>query len=414
MQHLISSDQDTADLIKFEIDRVESTLNLIAAENHPPLNVLEALGSVFTGKVIEGYPGKRYHSGCRFADDIENLAIERCRRLFQAEFVNVQPHSGTSANLAVYFAVLNIGDKILSMNLQHGGHLSHGHTASITSQCFQFEHYGVNPDTELIDYDAIASIAAEFQPRMIVAGASSYPRLIDYERIYHIAIKQGAFFMVDMAHIAGLVASQVIPSPIPFADFVTFTCYKTLMGCRGGVIIAKEQYGKAIDRSIFPGCQGTSGVNQMAAKAVTFQNALQSNFREVQLQTVKNANILAQELASKGYHIVSGGTDNHQVLIDLANQPISGPAAESILEKADILCNRNVTPKDATTPGSVSGIRLGVAALTTRGLKEHEFIDIARLIDTVIQNFDDLNQQKTIRKRVSELCQLFPVYGVKY
>ncbi|MBT4290598.1 MAG: serine hydroxymethyltransferase [Deltaproteobacteria bacterium] len=412
MQDLKTRDPEIAGLTSSESKRVQSTLNLIAAENHPPLNVLEAQGSIFMGKVIEGYPGNRYHSGCQFADEVENLAIERCQQLFKAEAVNVQPHSGTSANLAVYFAVLDIGDKILSMNLQHGGHLSHGHQASITSRCFQFEHYGVNPETELIDYDAMATIAARFQPRMIVAGASSYPRLIDYEKIYHIAKKHKAFFMVDMAHIAGLVASQVIPSPVPFADFVTFTCYKTLIGCRGGVIIAKEKYSKAINRSIFPGCQGTSGVNQIAAKAVTFQNALQPDFKKIQLNTLKNANVLAHELAGKGYHLVSGGTDNHQVLIDLADRSISGQLAETTLEKADILCNRNVTPKDALTPGSVSGIRLGTAALTTRGFKENEFKQVAHLIDTAIRHSHNSSQQKTVKDKVSELCHLFPVYDV--
>jgi glycine hydroxymethyltransferase len=410
MQNLKSSDPEIAELINKETNRVESTLNLIAAENHPPLSVLEAQGSIFIGKVIEGYPGNRYHSGCQFADIVENLAIQRCQELFQAEYVNVQPHSGTSANLAVYFAVLDIGDKILSMNLQHGGHLSHGHKASITSRCFQFEHYGVDPETELIDYDSIATIAGRFQPKMIVAGASSYPRLIDYERIHNIAKSHNALFMVDMAHIAGLVCSQVIPSPVPFADIVTFTCYKTLMGCRGGIIMAKEKYRNAINRSIFPGCQGTSGVNQIAAKAVTFENALSTGFKEIQIQTLTHATLLAQELMNRGYRIVSGGTDNHQVLVDLSDFPISGQIAETTLEEVGILCNRNVTPKDALTPGSISGIRLGTAALTTRGLTETEFREIADFIDTCIRFYQDPNRLETVKNSISTLCSKFPVY----
>jgi glycine hydroxymethyltransferase len=410
MQNLKSSDPEIAELINNETNRVESTLNLIAAENHPPLSVIEAQGSIFIGKVIEGYPGNRYHSGCQFADIVENLAIQRCQELFQAEYVNVQPHSGTSANLAVYFAVLDIGDKILSMNLQHGGHLSHGHKASITSRCFQFEHYGVDPETELIDYDSIATIADRFQPKMIVAGASSYPRLIDYERIHYIAKSQNALFMVDMAHIAGLVCSQVIPSPVPFADIVTFTCYKTLMGCRGGIIMAKEKYRNAINRSIFPGCQGTSGVNQIAAKAVTFENALSTEFKEIQLKTLKHATLLAHELMNRGYRIVSGGTDNHQILVDLANLSISGQLAETTLEKVGILCNRNVTPKDALKPGSISGIRLGTAALTTRGLRETEFKEIADLIDTCIRFYQAPDRLETVKNSVSTLCSKFPVY----
>lgn len=410
MQNLKLQDPKIADLINDETNRIESTLNLIAAENHPPLSVLEAQGSVFMGKVIEGYPGNRYHSGCKYADEVENLAIERCQELFQSEYVNVQPHSGTSANLAVYFAVLNIGDKILSMNLQHGGHLSHGHKASITSRCFQFEHYGVDPVSELIDYDTIARIADRFKPKMIVAGASSYPRLIDYERICQIAKRQKALFMVDMAHIAGLVASQVIPSPVPFADIVTFTCYKTFRGCRGGVILAKEQYAKAINRSIFPGCQGTSGVNQIAAKAVTFKNAFSQDFKEIQRKTIKHAAIMAKGLMNQGYRIVSGGTDNHQVLVDLSDLKMSGQMAETTLEKVGILCNRNVTPKDALNPGLISGIRLGTAALTTRGLVEAEFKEIVDMIVKCFRFYQDPNRLETIKDKVSELCSKFPVY----
>lgn len=413
MQNLKLNDQAIANLAINESNRVESTLNLIAAENHPPLSIAEAEGSIFNAKVIEGYPGKRYHAGCHFADEVENLAISRCQKLFDAEYVNVQPHSGTSANLAAYFAVLNVGDKILSMNLQHGGHLSHGHKASITSKCFQFEHYGVDLNTELIDYDSIEYKAAHFHPKMIVAGASSYPRLIDYERISTIAKKHNAYFMVDMAHLAGLVAGKVIPSPVSYADFVTFTCYKTLMGCGGGVIIGKDKYGKAINRSIFPGCQGTSAVNQIAAKAVSFQNALKPVFKVIQQATLKNAVILADLLKNKGYHIVSGGTDNHQVLVDLKHQSISGQQAETVLEDIGILCNRNVTPADATTPGSVSGIRLGTAALSTRGFKKEEIQQVVELIDTTIQCCQEPEKLKSVQKAVSELCSRFPVYSAR-
>jgi glycine hydroxymethyltransferase len=411
MLHILEDDPAMAQLIRKEESRIESTLDLIAAENHAPLSILEAIGSILNTKTIEGYPGRRFHAGCEYVDEIERLAISRAKGLFGAEYVNVQPHSGTSANLAVFFSVLDPGDRVLAMSLPHGGHLSHGHASSITSKCFSFRHYGVDSETGRIDYDNIRLIADEFRPRMIVVGASSYPRLIDYEKMAGIAEDVSAYLFADMAHIGGLVAAKVVPSPVPYCDFVTFTCYKTMMGGRGGVILCREQHGKKIDKAVFPGCQGTSAVNFIAAKAIIFKLALEPQFVEAQRRTLRNAVSLSRELAMKGYGIVTGGTDNHQVIVDLAQKGLMGGEAEQVLESVGIITNRNVIPRDARSPGTASGIRLGAAAVSTRGMGEAEIARIADLIDSALTNRSRKEVLSQTAKRVSQLCRRFPVYG---
>jgi glycine hydroxymethyltransferase len=410
MQYLLKDDPEVAALITREELRIESTLDLIAAENHSPRSVMEALGSIFNTKTIEGYPGKRFHAGCVYADDIENLAISRGKELFDGEHINVQPHSGTTANLAVYFSVLKVGDRILSMSLPHGGHLSHGHRASITSKCFEFVHYGVDRETELIDYDEVRTLARKHRPKMIVAGASSYPRLIDYEQMAAIAKDVSAYLFVDMAHIAGLVAAKAIPSPVPYSDFVTFTCYKTMMGGRGGVIMCRKDYGKKIDSAVFPGCQGTSAVNIIAAKAVIFKLARTQDFIDLQQRTIGNAIALAADLATKGYRIVSGGTDNHQVLVDLSSKGFNGSVAENTLESVGIIANRNAIPRDAENPGVVTGIRLGTAAVTARGMGDKEMAQIADLFHIALLNSGSNSALQRILQKVAALAREFPVY----
>ncbi len=411
MSNLINDDSELAALITNEKDRLETTLNLIAAENHSPQSILEVMGSVFNTKTIEGYPGNRFHAGCIQVDKVENLAIERGKALFKAEHINVQPHSGTSANLAVYFSVLKIGDPILSMSLTHGGHLSHGHPASITSKCFDFSHYKINPHTQRIDYDQIREKAHQMKSKMIVAGASSYPRLIDYEKVSQIAKEVSAFFLTDMAHLAGLVAAKVIPSPVPYSDFVTFTCYKTMMGGRGGVILCKDSFKKQIDKAVFPGCQGTSAVNLLAAKALIFKLAMDKKFVRVQKKTLENANTMARELMEKGYQVISGGTDNHQVLVNLTNKEISGKTAELSLESAGIILNRNVVPQDDNTPGKVSGIRLGSSAVSARGMGESQMKEIIDLMDMGLMNPGKTAVINQVKNRVSQLCREFPING---
>ena len=410
MPQLKEDDPRIAALIDKESKRIEETLDMIAAENHAPQSVLEVLGSILNTKTIEGYPGNRFHAGCKHVDAIEKIAIQRAKKLFGAEYVNVQPHSGTSANLAVYFAVLDVGDRILSMGLPHGGHLSHGHRASITSKCFDFTHYGVDPETERIDYDRVKDLAHQVKPRMIVTGASSYPRLIDYDKIAAIAREVNAYCLADMAHLAGLVAGQVIPSPVPCCDFVTFTTYKTMMGGRGGVILARDEFGQRLNAAVFPGCQGTSAVNLIAAKGLIFKLARESWFIAIQKKTVDNAKILAQSLEAKGYRIVSGGTDNHQVLVDLSSKGMDGATAETALESVGIVLNRNVIPSDARTPGRVSGLRIGSAGLTTRGMERSEMIAIAGMIDRVLSQPDDPAVLGHVRQQVKKLCRQYPVY----
>jgi glycine hydroxymethyltransferase len=409
MPYLMDDDPEVARIIRDEESRVENTLDLIAAENHAPPSILEAQGSIFNLKAAEGFPGNRFHAGCRHADELELLAISRARDLFGAEHANVQPHSGVAANLAVYFSVLDIGDRILSMKLSHGGHLSHGDSASMTSKCFDFQHYGLNLSTERIDYDAVENLANQFKPRMIVAGASSYPRLIDYVRLAEIANSISAFLLVDMAHIAGLVAAGVIPGPLPYADFVTFTTYKTLRGGRGGVILCKQDHADRIDRAIFPGGQGTPSLNFIAAKAVCFQLAMTDEFVELQKKTLKNAVTFAGEFERLGYRIVSGGTDNHLVLIDLRPKGLTGARAEKRLESVGIIVNRNVIPGDPERPDVTSGIRIGSPAVTSRGMAEPEVQQIVRIMDAAISNGENSQILEQAAREVENLCKKFPV-----
>jgi len=410
LRDLRRDDHEIAELAEKEEIRLETTLNLIAAENHAPRSILEVMGSCFNTKTIEGYPGNRFHGGCRYVDKVENLAIERARQLFGAEYVNVQPHSGTSANLAVYFSVLKPGDPILAMSLPHGGHLSHGHKASMTSKCFRFKHYTVDSATEQIDYDMVRSIALDFKPKMIVAGASSYPRLINYQRMAAIADEVSAYLLADAAHIAGLIAGKAVPSPVPYCDFVTFTTYKTMMGGRGGVILARKKYGKALDRSVFPGGQGTSAVSLIAAKAVIFKLAATSEFAQLQKKTIENAVVFGDCLEERGYRLVTSGTENHQVVVDLTGKNILGSKAEILLEIAGIVLNRNVVPQDAEHPGSVSGLRIGTGALTARGMGKIEMIQIAGWIDRILQQPDNADLATQVRHEVEEMCRQFPIH----
>ena len=409
MPFISHDDPAVAALIEKERERQESTLNLIAAENTAPAAVLEALGSSFNNKTAEGYPGRRYHTGCRVTDELEQLAVERAKALFEAGHANVQPHSGVNANLAVYGAVLNPGDKILSMKLSHGGHLSHGDAASITGRIFQASHYGVDPKTERLDYDAIRGLALELRPRMLVAGASSYPRRIDYKALRAIADEVSAYLLVDMAHIAGLVAARVIPSPVPHAHFVTFTTYKTLMGPHGGVILCAADLAKKIDRSIFPGTQGTPTLSLVVAKAVCFRLAATPEFRAVQEGTLRTAALLAAELGATGCRPVSGGTDNHMVLADLRGKGLKGDTAEAALEAAGILCNRNVIPFDPESTLVTSGLRFGTPGISSRGMGTEEVKLIAGWIDRILSKPGDISTQKRVREMVSDLCRRFPL-----
>lgn len=409
MPFIEREDPAVAALLQKERERQETTLSLIAAENTAPAAVLEALGSSFNNKTAEGYPGRRYHTGCRVADELEQLAVERAKALFGAGHANVQPHSGVNANLAVYGAALNPADRILSMKLSHGGHLSHGDAASITGRIFQPSHYGVNPETERLDYDAIRDLALEIRPKMLVAGASSYPRLIDYRTLRSIADEVSAYLLVDMAHIAGLVAAGAIPSPVPHAHFVTFTTYKTLMGPHGGVILCPAELAKKIDRSIFPGTQGTPTLALVAAKAVCFHLAATPAFRAAQERTLRAAALLAAELDARGYRPVSGGTDNHMVLADLRAKGLKGDRAEAALEAAGILCNRNVIPFDPESTLVTSGLRFGTPGISSRGIGPDEVRTIAGWIDRVLSKPDDRSVQKQVGEAVRDLCRRFPL-----
>jgi len=409
MGSLPSDDPEVARIIENEESRIENTLDLIAAENHAPQSILEAQGSAFSLKAAEGYPGNRFHAGCRFADELERLAVDRAKRLYGSEHANVQPHSGVSANLAVYFSVLQIGDRILSMKLSHGGHLSHGDAASITSKCFKFRHYGVHPQSERIDYNDLHHLAKRFKPRMLIAGASAYPRLMDYEKLAEIAKNVSACLLVDMAHIAGLVAGGVIPSPVPHADFVTFTTYKTLRGGRGGVILCKKEHAEKIDRTIFPGGQGTTAFNIMAAKAVCFKLAMQPEFKDLQQKTLKNAAGFAAAFKKRGYRIVSGGTENHLVLVDLRPKGLTGDVAEKVLESVGIVVNRNVIPNDPEKPNIASGIRIGSPAVTSRGMGKSEVSKIVELIDTALVERDHKESLSQVSAEILALCQKFPI-----
>lgn len=409
MSHLEKIDPDIYRFIEYEKERQTNQLEMIASENIASPAVLEAQGSIFTNKYAEGYPHKRYYGGCDYADEVETLAINRAKELFHAEYANVQPHSGSQANMAVYFATLKPGDKVLGMDLAHGGHLTHGSSVNFSGQLFNFISYGVDRKTERINMDDVERIAFENRPRMIVAGASAYPRKIDFEGFKRIADSIGAYFMVDMAHIAGLVAAGQHPSPVPYADFVTSTTHKTMRGPRGGLILAKEKFAKRLDSNIFPGIQGGPLVHVIAAKAVGFQEALQPQFKQYQKQVVLNAAALAERLIEHGFRIVSGGTDNHLLLVDLKNKDITGKLAEELLEDAGITVNKNAIPFDTQSRFITGGIRIGTPSVTTRGLKEDDMRRIGDWINTVISTRDVVEIGK-VRQAVFELCQKLPLF----
>ncbi len=411
MDNIKIFDPEIYDAIQNEKNRQNSNIELIASENFVSRAVMEAQGTVLTNKYAEGYPGKRYYGGCEFVDVCEELAIARAKKLFGAEFVNVQPHSGTSANIAVYLSVLNIGDTIMGMDLSCGGHLSHGHPMNFSGKYFNIVSYGVSRETEMIDYEEMERLALAHKPKMIVAGASAYSRTIDFERIRKICDKVGAFMMVDIAHIAGLVATGLHPSPVAFADFVTTTTHKTLRGPRSGMIMAKEKYAQEINRTVFPGIQGGPLMHVIAAKAVAFKEALSDEFKVYQNQILKNAQALSNSLKNKGYRIISGGTDNHLMLVDvLASKSLTGKEAEIALDKAGITTNKNTIPFDTQKPFVASGIRLGTPAITTRDMKESEMELIAGFIDTVLSNPTDEKKIAEIKANVKNLCQKFPLY----
>ncbi len=409
MTALKDTDPDVYRFIQYELERQSNQLELIASENIVSRAVLEAQGSIFTNKYAEGYPNRRYYGGCDYADEVESLACRRARAIFDAEYANVQPHSGSQANMAVYFAVLKPGDKVLGMDLAHGGHLTHGATVSFSGKLYNFVSYGVRRDSETIDMEEVERIAFENRPKMIVAGASSYPRIIDFEGFRRIADQIGALFMVDMAHIAGLVAAGVHPSPVPYADFVTTTTHKTLRGPRGGLILAKERFAKALDANIFPGIQGGPLVHVIAAKAVAFKEAMSREYKEYQQQVVINASILADRLSEHGFRIVSGGTDNHLMLIDLKSKDITGKEAEHLLEDAGLTVNKNAIPFDTQSRFVAGGIRLGTPAVTTRGLREREMVKIADWVNLVLTSRLPVEIGQ-VRKQVRELCGSFPLY----
>jgi glycine hydroxymethyltransferase len=397
--------------IKDELERQAYQLELIASENSVSRAVLEAQGSVFTNKYAEGYPGKRYYGGCEYADEIESLAIDRAREIFGAEYANVQAHSGSQANMAVYFATLQPGDTVLGMDLAHGGHLTHGSSVSFSGKLYNFVSYGVDKETETIDMAEVERIADQHRPKMIIAGASAYARFIDFEGFRKIADKIGALFMVDMAHIAGLVAAGVHPSPVPYADFVTSTTHKTMRGPRGGLILAKEQFGRSLNSNIFPGIQGGPLVHVIAAKAVAFKEALTEDFNTYQAQVVANAKVLGESLLAAGFRLVSGGTDNHLLLVDLASKGITGKDAEEALEKAGLTVNKNAIPFDTQPRFVTSGVRIGTPAVTTRGLKEGDMKIVASWIERVISNINDEDKLAAIRQEVHQLCEHYPLYA---
>ncbi len=407
-EELKNFDPDVAASCKKELTRQQGNIELIASENIVSEGVLLAAGGVLTNKYAEGYPGKRYYGGCVYVDEVEEIARERAKKLFGAEHANVQPHSGANANLSVFFAFLEPGDTVMGMNLQEGGHLSHGSPVNISGKYFNIVPYGVNPETEMIDYDEMERIALECNPKMIVVGASAYSRIIDFARCREIADKVGAILMVDMAHIAGLVAAGVHPSPVPYADVVTTTTHKTLRGPRGGMILCKGKYAKQIDKAIFPGTQGGPLMHIIAAKAVALGEALTDEFKEYQKQIVKNAAVLCEKLKSRGIEIVSGGTDNHLMLLKLTNKNITGKELEARLDEVHITANKNTIPGEPLSPFVTSGLRIGTPAVTSRGFKEPEMEKIGEFIADIIEDFE--GNKERITKEVAELCEKFPIY----
>ena len=410
MSFLAKQDPNVKAVIDQELMRQRDKLEMIASENIVSQAVMEAQGSVLTNKYAEGYPGKRYYGGCEHVDVVETLAIERAKRLFGAEHANVQPHSGSQANFAVYFAMLKPGDTIVGMNLSHGGHLTHGSPVNVSGTYFNVVPYGVNAETQQIDYDEFRKIVLEAKPKLIIAGGSAYSRQIDFKKMADVAHEVGAIFMVDVAHFAGLVAAGLHPNPVEYADIVTTTTHKTLRGPRGGMILCKEEYAKAIDKAVFPGIQGGPLMHVIAAKAVALGEALQPEFKVYAEQVIKNAKVLAAELIAKGLTIVSGGTDTHVMLVDVRNTGLTGKEAEHLLDEIGITANKNTIPFDPASPFVTSGVRLGTPALTTRGLKEDDMKEIADIIATVLQNPEDTAKHQDAAKRVAALCEKYPLY----
>jgi glycine hydroxymethyltransferase len=404
-------DPDVAEALFNETARQSETIELIASENFVGEAILETVGSVFTNKYAEGYPGRRYYGGCEFVDVVESLAIERAQKLFGAEHVNVQPHSGTQANIAAYFSVLEPGDKILGMNLSHGGHLTHGHPLNFSGRFFEVVPYGVSPETETIDYDALADLAKKEKPKLIVAGASAYSRVIEFDKMSEIAKRVGAFLMADIAHIAGLVATGLHPSPIPYADLVTSTTHKTLRGPRGGLIMCTEELKKAVNRNLFPGSQGGPLVHAIAAKAVCLKLAMEAEFQEYQQQVMKNAAALSESIADQGFRIVSGGTDNHLFLVDVFSNGLTGKQAEEALEEASITVNKNTIPFDQHPPLVTSGIRVGTPAVTTRGMRETEMAQIGDWIGKVLKDIENSEVRSIVGEEVRSFGTRFPIYS---
>ncbi len=412
MSYLSQTDPEIADIIEKERIRQTNGLELIASENIVSCAVLEAMGSIMTNKYAEGYPGKRYYGGCEFHDMAENLARDRLKKLFGAEHANVQPHSGTQANMAVYFAYMKLGEKILSMKLNQGGHLSHGSPVSFTGKFYQVAQYGVDPKTEMLDYGEVGEMAKREKPQIIVCGASAYPRTIDFKAFQEIADDVGAYCMADIAHIAGLVATGIHPTSVGVANFTTTTTHKTLRGPRGGAIMCNDEYAQAIDKAVFPGMQGGPLMHTISAKAVCFAEALRPSFKEYNKQIVKNAKVLAETLTNNGIRLVSGGTDNHLMLIDLTNQHLTGLEAEVALGKAGITVNKNTIPNETKSPFVTSGLRVGTPAVTSRGMKETEMRQIGAWISAVVKDITNETQIKTINRDVAEMAQKFPIYPV--
>ena len=406
--NLKNADDEIYGLMEKELKRQQKGIELIASENFTSQAVMEAMGSCLTNKYAEGYPGKRYYGGCYVVDQIEDIARDRAKELFGGDHVNVQPHSGSQANMAVYFTILNPGDTVLGMDLSHGGHLTHGSPVNFSGKLYNFVSYGVDKETERIDYDVVRKLAIEHKPKLIVAGASAYSRTIDFKKFREIADEVGAYFMVDMAHIAGLVAAGAHPSPVPYAHFVTTTTHKTLRGPRGGLIICNEEFAKALDKNIFPGMQGGPLMHVIAAKAVCFKEALDPSFKEYITQVVKNCKVLGEELVKRDFKLVSGGTDNHLILVDLNNKDITGKEAEKLLDSIGVTLNKNTVPNETRSPFITSGIRIGTPSVTTRGFKEEDMKVIAEIIDEAIKNKDgDLD---TLRGKVEALCDKHPLY----
>lgn len=411
MEHLKVTDPDLYQAIASEKKRQQDNIELIASENFVTPSVMQAMGSVLTNKYAEGYPGKRYYGGCEHVDVVENLARDRIKEIFGAEHANVQPHSGAQANMAVYSTILQPGDTVLGMNLSHGGHLTHGSPVNFSGKLYNFEEYGVEEDTEQLNYDKIMEKAKEVKPKLIVAGASAYSRIIDFEKFREIADAVGAYLMVDMAHVAGLVAAGLHPNPVPYSDFVTTTTHKTLRGPRGGVILCKEEFARKIDSSVFPGMQGGPLMHVIAAKATAFKEALSDDFKEYASQIVKNAAVLGEELSKAGVRIVSGGTDNHLLLLDVKTLGLTGKIAEEVLDEVLITTNKNTIPFDTESPFVTSGIRIGTAAVTTRGFKEDEMVEIAEIMASALKNHEDKEKLAELKDRVVKLTQQFPLYA---